>query len=83
MLDNNPNDLVIAAGATAEQFGVAIAGSNGVIGALAAVAIAGLPHDVLPDPAREVLVRIRQLGRKDPFFSCGSVRGSDVVLSKG
>jgi hypothetical protein len=40
--------------ATAERFGVALAGGNGVIGALAAVALTGLPHEVLLDPAREI-----------------------------
>jgi hypothetical protein len=38
--------------ATAERFGVSLAGGNGVIGALAAVALAGMPHEVLLDPAR-------------------------------
>jgi tRNA(Ile2) C34 agmatinyltransferase TiaS len=41
--------------ATAERFGAALVGGNGVIGALAAVALAGLPHEVLLDPAREIL----------------------------
>jgi hypothetical protein len=41
--------------ATAERFGVSLAGGNGVIGALAAVSLAGLPHDVLLDPAREIV----------------------------
>jgi hypothetical protein len=41
--------------ATAERFGVSLAGGNGVIGALAAVALAGLPHEVLLDPARDIL----------------------------
>jgi len=40
--------------ATAERFGVSLAGGNGVIGALAAVALAGLPHEVLLDPATEI-----------------------------
>jgi hypothetical protein len=40
--------------ATAERFGVSLAGGNGVIGALAAVALAGLPHEVLLDPTREI-----------------------------
>jgi len=53
--DTIPDDLVIAAETAAERFGVTIACSNGVIGTLAAVALAGLPHDVLLDPAREVL----------------------------
>jgi hypothetical protein len=41
--------------ATAERFGVTLAGGNGVIGALAAVALAGLPHEVLLDPARGII----------------------------
>jgi hypothetical protein len=41
--------------ATAERFGVALAGGNGVIGALAAVALTGLPHEVLLDPAQEIV----------------------------
>ena len=41
--------------ATAERFGVSLAGGNGVIGALAAVSLAGLPHEVLLDPAREIV----------------------------
>ena len=40
--------------AAAERFGVSLAGGNGVIGALAAVALAGLPHEVLLDPATEI-----------------------------
>ena len=40
--------------ATAERFGVVLAGGNGVIGALAAVALAGLPHEVLLDPVRQI-----------------------------
>jgi len=40
--------------ATAERFGVSLAGGNGVIGALAAVALAGLPHEVLLDPERKI-----------------------------
>jgi hypothetical protein len=38
--------------ATAERFGITIYGGNGVIGALAAVALTDLPHEVLLDPAR-------------------------------
>jgi hypothetical protein len=38
--------------AEAERFGVSLAGGNGVIGALAAVALAGLPHEVLLDPSK-------------------------------
>jgi tRNA(Ile2) C34 agmatinyltransferase TiaS len=41
--------------ATAERFGVSLAGGNGIIGALAAVALTGLSHEVLLDPAREIL----------------------------
>ena len=40
--------------ATAERFGVSLAGGNGVIGALAAVALAGLPHEILLDPERKI-----------------------------
>jgi len=40
--------------AEAERFGVLLAGGNGVIGALAAVALAGLPHEVLLDPAKKI-----------------------------
>ncbi|PKL70539.1 MAG: sugar-specific transcriptional regulator TrmB [Methanomicrobiales archaeon HGW-Methanomicrobiales-1] len=38
--------------ATAEQFGIYLWGGNGVIGALGAVALAGLPHEILLDPAK-------------------------------
>jgi hypothetical protein len=38
--------------ATAERFGIALYGGNGVIGALGAVALTNLPHEVLLDPAR-------------------------------
>jgi tRNA(Ile2) C34 agmatinyltransferase TiaS len=38
--------------ATAEQFGITLYGGNGIIGALGAVAMAGLPHEILLDPAR-------------------------------
>jgi len=41
--------------ATAERFGITLHGGNGVIGALGAVALAGLPHEILLDPAREIL----------------------------
>jgi hypothetical protein len=41
--------------ATAERFGITLHGGNGVIGALGAVALAGLPHEVLLDPGREIL----------------------------
>ena len=40
--------------ATAERFGVLLAGGNGVIGALAAVALAGLSHEILLDPQRAI-----------------------------
>jgi TiaS FLD domain len=40
--------------ATAERFGITLYGGNGVIGALGAVALAGLPHEVLLDPARDI-----------------------------
>ncbi len=43
--------------ATAERFGAPLAGGSGVIGALAAVALAGLPHDVLLDPMREIPIQ--------------------------
>ncbi|HTY60503.1 MAG TPA: helix-turn-helix domain-containing protein [Bacteroidota bacterium] len=38
--------------ATAERFGIALYGGNGVIGALGAVALTNLPHEILLDPAR-------------------------------
>ena len=41
--------------ATAERFGITLMGGNGVIGALGAVALAGLPHEILLDPAQEIL----------------------------
>jgi tRNA(Ile2) C34 agmatinyltransferase TiaS len=41
--------------ATAERFGILLTGGNGVIGALGAVALAGLPHEVLLDPMQEIL----------------------------
>ncbi|MDD1687077.1 helix-turn-helix domain-containing protein [Methanoregula sp.] len=37
---------------TAERFGIALFGGNGVIGALGAVALANLPHEILLDPSR-------------------------------
>jgi hypothetical protein len=40
--------------ATAERFGARLHGGRGVIGALAAVALVGLPHDVLLDPQLDV-----------------------------
>jgi hypothetical protein len=38
--------------ATAERFGIALYGGNGVIGALGAVALTGLPYEVLLDPTK-------------------------------
>jgi hypothetical protein len=40
------------ADATAERFGIALYGGNGVIGALGAVALTGLSHEVQLDPGR-------------------------------
>jgi tRNA(Ile2) C34 agmatinyltransferase TiaS len=40
--------------AVATRFGARLHGGRGVIGALAAVALIGLPHDVLLDPGRDV-----------------------------
>jgi hypothetical protein len=40
--------------ATAERFGARLHGGRGVIGALAAISLIGLPHDVLLDPRRDV-----------------------------
>ncbi len=40
--------------ATAERFGARLHGGRGVIGALAAISLIGLPHDVLLDPQRDV-----------------------------
>jgi hypothetical protein len=37
---------------TAERFNISLFGGNGVIGALGAVALAGLPYDILLDPAK-------------------------------
>jgi len=42
--------------ATAERFGIELYGGNGVIGALGAVALAGLPHEILLDPGQEIPV---------------------------
>ena len=44
------------ADATAERFGIMLWGGNGVIGALGAVALTDLPHEVLLDPARNDFV---------------------------
>jgi hypothetical protein len=41
--------------ATAERFGITVYGGNGVIGALGAVALSRLSHDVLLDPRKDVL----------------------------
>jgi hypothetical protein len=41
--------------ATAERFDITLHGGNGVIGALGAVALAGLPHEILLDPGREII----------------------------
>jgi hypothetical protein len=41
--------------ATAEQYGVIIAGGNGVIGALGAVALSRLPHEILLDPRKDIM----------------------------
>jgi hypothetical protein len=38
--------------AAAERSGIELYGGNGVIGALAAVALTGLPHEILLDPAK-------------------------------
>jgi tRNA(Ile2) C34 agmatinyltransferase TiaS len=43
--------------ATAERFGVVLSGGKGVIGALGAVALAGLPHEVLLDPTKNNLIQ--------------------------
>ncbi|OPY36919.1 MAG: tRNA(Ile2) 2-agmatinylcytidine synthetase TiaS [Methanoregula sp. PtaU1.Bin051] len=40
--------------AAAERFGVQIFGGNGVIGALGAVAMSRLPHEILLDPTKDV-----------------------------
>jgi hypothetical protein len=40
--------------ATAERFGISLSGGNGVIGALGAVALTNLPHEILLDPSRDV-----------------------------
>jgi hypothetical protein len=40
--------------ATAERFGIQLFGGNGVIGALGAVALAGLSHEILLDPGQEI-----------------------------
>jgi hypothetical protein len=40
--------------ATAERFGISLIGGNGVIGALGAVALAGLPNEILLDPVQKI-----------------------------
>ncbi|MEI7857698.1 MAG: sugar-specific transcriptional regulator TrmB [Methanomicrobiales archaeon] len=40
--------------ATAEKFGISLFGGNGVIGALGAVALAGLPDEILLDPLVDI-----------------------------
>ncbi len=40
--------------ATAEKFNIVLAGGNGVIGALGAVALAGLPNEILLDPKQDI-----------------------------
>ncbi|MFW5639531.1 MAG: sugar-specific transcriptional regulator TrmB [Methanoculleus sp.] len=47
--------------ATAGRFGVRLYGRRGVIGALAAIALVGLPHDVLLDPKRDVCIGWEQV----------------------
>jgi len=39
---------------TAERYGVRLHGGRGIIGALAAVSLIGLPHDILLDPQKDV-----------------------------
>jgi tRNA(Ile2) C34 agmatinyltransferase TiaS len=39
---------------TAAAFGITLAGGKGVIGALAAVALRGVPREILLDPGRDV-----------------------------
>jgi len=43
--------------AAAECYGIRLHGGNGVIGALGAVALSRLPHDILLDPRKDVMVR--------------------------
>ena len=40
--------------ATAEKFNIVLTGGNGVIGALGAVALAGLPNEILLDPKHDI-----------------------------
>src|SRR5208337_2438824 len=50
-------DRVVArtvAEATAERFGISLYGGNGVIGALGAVALTNLSHEILLNPSRDV-----------------------------
>ena len=44
--------------ATAERYGIILHGGNGVIGALGAVALSRLPHEILLDPGKDVLPEI-------------------------
>jgi tRNA(Ile2) C34 agmatinyltransferase TiaS len=44
----------VMAEATAEQYGVLLHGGNGVIGALGAVALSGLSHEILLDPTKPI-----------------------------
>ena len=41
--------------ATAERYGILLHGGNGVIGALGAIALSRLPHEVLLDPRKDVM----------------------------
>jgi hypothetical protein len=41
--------------ATAERYGISLHGGNGVIGALGAVALSRLPHEILLDPGKDIL----------------------------
>jgi tRNA(Ile2) C34 agmatinyltransferase TiaS len=45
--------------ATAEQYGVILHGGNGVIGALGAVALGRLPHEILLDPGKDIDTGLR------------------------
>jgi hypothetical protein len=54
--------------ATAERFGVQLHGGNGIIGALGAVALSRLPHEVLLDSRKDITVPIL-----NPQAGCGSL----------
>jgi hypothetical protein len=41
--------------ATAERYGIVLHGGNGVIGALGAIALSRLPHEILLDPRKDVM----------------------------